>query len=169
VVVPYNPSKPSACLVSLLSHWRELSPAPKAEDYVFLDFPLTEQSTNVDADIFPDQRIKYATYKNALAKWMPPYVGAANAKDFLKRFGTKSGRAGGATAATTVGVSREEVQAHGGWSSNAVDRYILCSNDRKKSVGWAILLPQPVTTPTAQIFESADRAEAPSHLMISRQ
>jgi hypothetical protein len=136
---------------------------------VFLDFPLTDRSTNVDADIFPGQRIKYATYKNALAKWMPTYVGAANAKDFLKRFGTKSGRAGGATAATPVGMAREAVKGHGGWSSNAVDRYILRSNDQKKSVGQAILLPQPVTTPVAQIFESVDPAEAPSHLMISRQ
>ena len=135
---------------------------------MFLDFPLTDQSTNVDADIFPDQRIKYATYKNALAKWMPPYVGAANAKDFLKRFGTKSGRAGGATAATAAGLTREAIQAHGGWSSNVVDRYILRSNDQKKSVGHAILLPQPETAPAAQIFESADPAEAPSHLMISR-
>ena len=30
VVIPSNPSKPSACIVSLLTHWRELSPAPEA-------------------------------------------------------------------------------------------------------------------------------------------
>ncbi len=91
---------------------------------------------------------------------MPGYVGANNAEEFLKRFGTKSGRAGGATTAVNAGVPREDVQAHGGWASDAVDRYVTRSTDQKLKVGRTILLPPPpVTAPTAQVSNSADPAE----------
>ncbi len=75
----------------------------------FLDFPVTERATNIDAEVNEKTHILYKTYKTTLAKWMPGYVGAENAEEFLKRFGTKSGRAGGATAAINAGVPREDV------------------------------------------------------------
>lgn len=58
---------------------------------------------------------------------------------FMARLGTKLGSARGAIAATSsAGVLREDVQAHGGWRSEAVDRYILLS--KKRAVGTKILL-----------------------------
>ena len=105
----------------------------------FLDFPVNNQSTNIDAEVNEKKHIRYKTYKTALAKWMPGYVGAENAEELLKRFGTKSGRVGGATAAMTAGVPREDVQAHGGWKSDAVDQYVTRSVDMKLRVGRTIL------------------------------
>ena len=91
---------------------------------------------------------------------MPGYVGAENAEEFLTRFGTKSGRAGGATAAIDAGVPREDVQAHGGWTSDAVDRYVTRNTERKLRVGKAVLLlPPPAATPSAPVSKSADPAE----------
>ena len=43
--------------------------------------------------------------KNKWARWILLYVGADNAQHFVQRFGTKSGRTGGATTATATGVS----------------------------------------------------------------
>ncbi len=121
---------------------------------------MNDKSTNIDAEVNEKKHILYQTYKKALARWMPGYVGADNAEEFLKRFGTKYGRAGGATAAINAGVPREDVQAHGGWASDAVDRYVTRSYDKKLTVGRAILLPPPpVTTPSAQVSNSADPAE----------
>ncbi len=121
---------------------------------------MNEKTTNIDVEVNEKKHILYKTYKTALAKWMPGYVGAENAEEFLKRFGTKSGRAGGATAAINAGVAREDVRAHGGWKSDAVDRYVLRNSDKKLAVGKAILLqPPPVTAPTAPISKSADPAE----------
>ncbi len=66
------------------------SPVPVAgdNDYVFLDFPVTERATNIDAEVNEKKHIMYKTYKTTLAKWMPGYVGVENAEEFLKRFGT---------------------------------------------------------------------------------
>ena len=160
VVIPSNEEKRSACVYRLLEYWRALSPAAGNNDYVFLDFPVTERSTNIDAEVNEKKHILYRTYKTALAKWMPGYVGAENAEEFLKRFGTKSGRAGGATAAIAAGVPREDVQAHGGWTSEAVDRYVTRGAEKKLSVGKAVLLSSPpATAPSAPVSQSADPAE----------
>ncbi len=126
----------------------------------FLDFPVNDKSTNIDAEVNEKKHIMYKTYKAALARWMPGYVGADSADEFLKRFGTKSGRAGGASAAINAGVPREDVQAHGGWKSDAMDRYVTRGSEKKLAVGRAILLPPPlVTAPAAPISNSADPAE----------
>ena len=94
MVIPGNKEKSSACMYTLFGHWRDLSPAPHAEDYVFLDFPMNKQSSNIDATVHEKKHILYNTYKKALAACMPGYVGAENAEEFLRRFGTNSGRAG---------------------------------------------------------------------------
>ena len=73
--------------------------------YIFLNFPLTTKSEDIVAGIDDKVPISYSTYKNALSKWMPPFAGAADAEQFLQLYGTKSGRAGGATAACKAGVS----------------------------------------------------------------
>ena len=82
--------------------------------YIFLNFPLTTKSEDIDADIDNKVHISYSAYRNALSRWMPPFVGAANAEPFLQLYGTKSGRAGGATAvAYKAGVPEVEWKAHG--------------------------------------------------------
>ena len=121
---------------------------------------MNDKSTNIDVEVNEKKHIRYQTYKKALARWMPGYVGADNAEEFLKRFGTKFGRVGGATVAINAGVPREDVQAHGGWTSDAVDRYVNRSVDQKLKVGRTVLkTPTPVTAPTAQVSKSADPAE----------
>ena len=50
------------------------------------------------------KHIEYAKYRKPLGRWMAPHVGAANATDFLRLYGTKPGHVGGAMAARNAGV-----------------------------------------------------------------
>ena len=84
---------------------------------------------------------------------MAPHVGAANAADFLRLYGTKSGRVGVATAARSAGIPVDTWQAHGGWKSDVSHRYTVHDKQSRQAVGMAILrsdtVSQPMPTPDA--------------------
>ena len=84
-------------------------------------------------------------------------VGVTNANEFLRLYGTKSGRVGGATAARSASVPADAWQAHGGWKSDVSHRYTVHDKRSRQLVGLAILrsdnLSQPMTTPDANISE----------------
>ena len=172
VVIPAVPEE-SACVVRLFNMWHSRSPENLPEDFVFLDFPLTAASDAFDAPVNFGMSIKYAKYRKALSRWMAPHVGAANATDFLRQFGTKSGRAGGATAARSAGVPLDALKAHGGWRSDVFQRYVVHDKESRQSVGLAILRApspsQPVPAPAANISKPAGPAEARSHLTVKRR
>jgi hypothetical protein len=144
-------------LVSLMASWKERSPAGKEDDFVFLNFPFNANSRNLDAPVHTRQAISYGQYRKALSIWMPAHVGVQNASEFLKLYGTKSGRAGGATAACNAGVPDAVWQRHGGWRSDVKWRYVQPDRQSTQAVGMAILRPgsQPLPAPVAQISESA--------------
>jgi hypothetical protein len=172
VVIPAVPEE-STCVVDLFDTWHRRSPNNLPEDYVFLDFPLTATSNALDAPVHMGMPIKYAKYRKALSQWMAPHVGAANANDFLRQFGTKSGRAGGATAARGAGVPMDSLKAHGGWKTDVCHRYVVHDKESRQAVGLAILRSpspsQPVTSPDANISKPAGPAEARSHLTVKRR
>ena len=143
-------------LVTLMASWRQRSPAGKGDDFVFLNFPFTANSRNLDAPVHTRQAITYGQYRKALSIWMPAHVGVQNASEFLKLYGTKSGRAGGATAACNAGVP-DALWQHGGWRSDVKWRYVQHDRKSRQAVGQAILRPhdQPVSAPVAQISDSA--------------
>ena len=58
-----------------------------------------------------------------MALWFGEALGL-DVDTFLKKFGTKSGRAGGATTAFRAGVPVEAVQQQDNWKSSVVFRYI---------------------------------------------
>ena len=99
---------------------------------MFLDFPLTATSDAFDAPVNVGMSIKYAKYRKALSRWMAPHVGATNANDFLRQFGTKSGRAGGATAARSAGIPLDTLKAHGGWKSDVFLRYVVHDKESRQ-------------------------------------
>ena len=152
------PSREDALdLVSLMASWKARSPANSADDFVFLNFPFNANSRNLDAPVHTRQAIAYGQYRKALSIWMPVHVGVQNASEFLKLYGTKSGRAGGATAACNAGVPDALWQQHGGWRSDVKWRYVQHDRQSRRTVGQAILRAhdQPVPAPVAQISDSA--------------
>ena len=61
---------------------------------------------------------------------------------------------------TMISWPREDVEAHGGWTSDTVDRYVTRNTERKLRVGKAVsLLPPPATAPSAPVSQSADPVE----------
>ena len=46
-------------LVTLMASWRQRSPASKSDDFVFLNFPFTTNSRNLDAPVHTRQAITY--------------------------------------------------------------------------------------------------------------
>ena len=152
------PSRDDALdLVSLMASWKARSPANNADDFVFLNFPFNENSRNLDAPVHTRQAIAYGQYRKALSIWMPVHVGVQNASEFLRLYGTKSGRAGGATAACNAGVPDALWQQHGGWRSDVKWRYVQHDRRSRQAVGQAILQApdQPALAPVAPISDSA--------------
>ena len=128
-------------VVRLFRNWHYRTPSKFPEDYVFLDFPLTVASDAMDAPVSQTKHIKYAKYRKALSRYMAHHVGAVNANDFLRQYGTKSVRVGGATAARSAGVPVDALQAHGGWKSDVSHRYAVHDKQSRKVVGLAIYPP----------------------------
>ena len=122
-----------------------------------MDFPLTDKAKCLDADVHVSKAISYAKYRKALSLWMAPYVRSLNAQAFLSIFGTKFGRAGGASAACNAGVPTATWQEQGGWKTDVSFRYIQRSTAAKQAVGRAIMTTptQPAAAPTALISPSA--------------
>ena len=85
-------------LVTLMEQWKDRSPANKGKDFVFLNFPFNDKSCDLDAPVHLHQAIQYGQYRKTLSIWMPAHVCVQNATEFLALYGTKSGRARGATA-----------------------------------------------------------------------
>ena len=61
----------------------------------------------MDAEVHEAKAITYAKYRKALAQLMAPYVGTLNAMAFLSLFGTKFGRARGATTTCNSGLPKD--------------------------------------------------------------
>ena len=156
VVIPRLPDS-ALDLPNLFLLWQDRSPAPRESDFVFLDFPLTKTATCLDAEVHETKAITYGKYRKALSQWMAPYVGKLNAQAFLCTFGTKSGRAGGASAACNAGLPKEMWQEQGGWKTDVSFRYVQRSKTARQAVGRAIMTPtpQPSAAPVAQISHSA--------------
>jgi hypothetical protein len=85
-------------LVALMEQWKDRSPTNKGKDSVFLNFPFNDKSCDLDAPVHLHQAIQYGQYRKTLSIWMPAHVCVQNATEFLALYGTKSGRARGATA-----------------------------------------------------------------------
>lgn len=68
--------------------------------------------------------------------WVKKWVGKAGMD--AKKYGTHSGRRGGATALARAGASAGEIKAFGGWKSDTFKRYIQEMPDEKKNA--ALLL-----------------------------
>ena len=147
-------------LPNLFVQWKTRSPASGDDDFVFMDFPLTVSAQCLDADVHVTKAISYAKYRKALSLWMAPYVGSLNAQAFLSIFGTKSGRAGGASAACNAGVPTTAWQEQGGWKTDVCFRYIQRSAASRQAVGRAIMTAptQPTAAPTAPISHSAGQS-----------
>ena len=98
------------------------------------------------------QPLHYGQYRRSLSRWLPQFVGAESATDFLRRFGTKSGRVGGATTAANAGIDKTDWVRHGGWanSDGACNRYIQPDHAKLQVVGRAIMSPNPTTSGTSQ-------------------
>ena len=133
-----------------------------------MDFPLTDTAKCLDADVHVSKAISYAKYRKALSLWMAPYVGSLNAQAFLSIFGTKSGRAGGASAACNAGrggaysnvagarrmEDRRQFPVHSTFESNQASSrqsHHDCStlagsstNRTDLAFGWSKLRPQPI-------------------------
>ncbi len=68
--------------------------------------------------------IKYDQFLRYLSSWFSGILGISS-KDFRKKFGTQSGRSGGASAASNAGVDVELWGQHGAWASwDAQKRYM---------------------------------------------
>ena len=121
---------PSAAvnIPDLFRVWRSIR-RPQPSDYIFT---FTRRASSP---------VSYDAYYDSLATLMGPVVGLSPA-DFKKSYGTKSGRAGGATAAFQAGVPLPLIRRQGGWRSNAVHRYIAPSQEQDTSFAKAVTKPR---------------------------
>ena len=83
---------------------------------LFSEFSLDRSVEQLDAKVDFSKPLTYGQYRKSLSRWLPEYVGAVSTEDSLRRFGTKSGRVGGATAAVASGIDKDEWTRHGGWT-----------------------------------------------------
>ncbi len=129
-----------------------------------MDFPFTKTAGCLDAKVHETKAITYGKQRKALSQWMAPYVGKLNAPAFLSTFGTKFGRAGGASAACNSGLPKEIWQEQGGWKTDVRFRYVQRSKTAKQAVGRAIMTPtsQPSAAPVAEISQSAGLSRGPN-------
>jgi integrase len=84
--------------------------------------------TSIVRNRFSDEIISYSCCTKVFRRYLR-IIGYPQAQFSLHSF-----RSGGATAAATAGVSRENIALHGRWKSNAMERYIRSSVAQKKGV-----------------------------------
>ena len=114
IIVPNVPS--------LLRHWRAISRPASDSVVVFPNFSLAAAKAG-SAPLKWDSAMSYPTYRGALAAWFGEALGL-DVEEFLATYGTKSGRAGGATTASNAGVQLEDIRRQGNWKSDEVLVYL---------------------------------------------
>ena len=77
--------------------------------------------------------LKFSPYRRYLNIWFGPLLGLSP-DEFLSKFGSHSGRIGGASAAANAGVPMERWGQHGSWRS-----YMELSEENILSVSRAIM------------------------------
>ena len=112
MVIP-SPSDAALDLPTLLLQWQDRSPANGENDFVFMDCPLIGTAKCLNAKVHLKKVIDYAKYKQALSQWMAPYVGTLNAIEFLRLYGTESGRSRGATTTCNARVPQDAWREQG--------------------------------------------------------
>ena len=73
--------------------------------------------------MYRDTPLDYNVFLKAITLWMSERMGIST-EEFAKRFGSRFGRAGGASAALNAGVPEAIIRKHGDWKSAALFRYI---------------------------------------------
>ncbi len=89
--------------------------------------------------------LSFSQYRRYLSLWFGSLLGLSP-DEFLRRFGTHSGRIRGASAAPNVGVAIERWGQHGSWHSASAQRaYMQLSEENILNVSRVIIMAYPST------------------------
>ena len=110
-----------------------------ATSYLFQGFDGRLVRRNA-ADTRPSgSALRFSQYRRYLSLWFGSVLGFSP-EEFLRQFGTHSGRIGGASAAANAGVAIERWGQHGSWRSASAQRgYMQMSEENIPSVSRAIM------------------------------
>ena len=139
---------PSVCPVRLLAIWKqklmgEGVTCTEARVFPMFDGTRITQGREWDSPFGSRNRpIPYSQFRNYLSKWFAPLLNMT-AQQFLEKFGTKSGRSGGASAASNAGVAVERWGQHGGWKTFESQKHYMQLDDA------ALLQVSQLIMPTA--------------------
>ena len=123
----------SICPVRLLREWRQMlmgaDADPNARVFPMFDGVMVAQGHEWDnAFRHRNRPIPYSQFRTYLSKWFAPLL-RMTAQQFLKKFGTKSGRSGGASAASNAGIAVERWGQHGGWKTFESQKHYMQLDD----------------------------------------
>lgn len=129
------------CPTGLLRTWCSLRGGGRAtEDFVFPGFDgrAVQRGAEASACLHP-RPITYGQFRHYLSKWLAPRLNLTQ-QAFLEKFGMKSGRSGGASAAAGANIPFEVWGAQGGWQSREAQlRYMEIDLEQALSVSRAVL------------------------------
>ena len=90
-----------------------------------------------------ESTLAYSAYRGALGTWFGDALGL-DVEEFMAAYGTKSGRAGGATTASNAGVPLEDIRRQGNWKSDEVLVYV--EPDAKKRTSFVYCIAKHQST-----------------------
>ena len=109
-------------LPAVFRRWKLILRPESESALVFPSFSLAMAKQGISS-LQLTTPLNYDVFSNALALWMGELMGLSP-EEFKHRFGTRSGRAGGTTAALAAGVPEPLIRKHGDWRSAAMYRYM---------------------------------------------
>ena len=139
---------------ALFKRWRAVLRPVSPSDFLFPNFSFAHAKQGVAA-LDRALPLDYSVLSSSLALWMGDMLGMSP-EEYSKRFGTRSGRAGGTSAALAAGVPVHLVRKHGDWSSDAIFRYAEFDAEQNAQAARAI-----ATAPTRKRLHPD--SSTPSH------
>ena len=114
-----------------------------SSDLVFQGFDGSLVRRSPERSTPTGSAISYPQFRRYLSQWFGPVLGLSPS-DFLKEFGSQSGRSGGASAAANACVPWERWGQHSSWQSASAQRaYMQLSDENILGVSRTIMTPGP--------------------------